>query len=69
LKDMFGRIQTNPDNRHSDGSFGCVVTTSQPGTLDAVGGRPPQHCEMGPGLRREDEQDDASVNPLSAHEH
>jgi hypothetical protein len=43
LKDMLGRIQTNSDNRHSDGSFGCVVTTSQPGTFDAVGGRPPQH--------------------------
>src|SRR4029077_9240326 len=42
LKDMFGRIQTNPDNRHSDGSPGCVVARSQPGTFDAVGGRPHQ---------------------------
>ena len=42
LKDMFGRVETNSDNRHPDGSLGCVVTTSQPGTLDAVGGRPPQ---------------------------
>jgi hypothetical protein len=25
LKDMLGRIKTDPDNRHSDGSFGCVV--------------------------------------------
>ena len=31
------RIQTNSDNRHSDASWGCVVTTSQPGTFDAVG--------------------------------
>ena len=43
LKDMLGRIQTNSDNRHSDGSYGCVVTTSQPGTFDAGRGRPPQH--------------------------
>jgi hypothetical protein len=28
LKDMLGRIQTNSDNRHSDGSCGCVVKTS-----------------------------------------
>src|SRR6202049_909133 len=42
LKDMFGRIQTNPDNCHSDGSPGCVVTQSQLGTFDAVGGRPHQ---------------------------
>src|SRR5258708_36113965 len=42
LKDMFGRIQTNPDNRRSDGSPGCVVARSQPGTFDAVGGRPHQ---------------------------
>src|SRR4029077_12168547 len=27
------------DNRHSDGSFGCVVTTSQPGTI---------RCRRGP---------------------
>src|ERR1700682_4135088 len=40
LKDMVGRIQSNPDNRHSDGSLGCVVQSSQPGTFDAVGGRP-----------------------------
>src|SRR5258708_35785360 len=48
LKDMFGRIQTNPDNRHSDGSPGCVVTQSQPGTFDAVGGRP--HQSLSPVL-------------------
>src|ERR1700682_1021460 len=49
LKDMFGRIQTNPDNCHSDGSPGCVVTQSQLGTFDAVGGRPhPQ--SLGPVL-------------------
>src|SRR5437899_12292769 len=39
LKDMLGRIQTNSDNRHADGSFGCVVTTSQPGTI---------RCRRGP---------------------
>src|SRR5271169_6766639 len=54
LKDMFGRIQTNSDNRHSDGSFSCVVTTPQPGTFDAVGGRPPQHraptCPVGASI-------------------
>src|SRR5712671_3908840 len=43
LKDMFGRVQTNPDNGHSDGSPWLRLTTSQPGTFDAVGGRPPQH--------------------------
>jgi len=41
LKDMFGRIQPNPANRHSDGSFGCVDQPSQPGAFDAVGDRPP----------------------------
>jgi len=39
LTDMFGRIQTNSDNRHSDGSYGCVVTTSQPGRF---------RCRSGP---------------------
>jgi len=43
LKDMFGRVQPNPDNAHSDGSPGCVDALSQSGTSDAVGGRPPQH--------------------------
>src|SRR6516225_4331088 len=59
LKDVFGRIQTNSDNRHSDGSLGCVVTTSQPGTFDAVGGPSTPtstRCwcgrRVGPGLRR-----------------
>src|SRR5205823_12087425 len=29
LKDILGRVQTNPDNRYSDGSSGCVVTLPQ----------------------------------------
>ena len=36
LKDMFGRVQTNPDNRHSDGSHWLLCQSSQPRTPDAV---------------------------------
>src|SRR5205085_8632861 len=52
LKDMLGRIQTNSGNCHLDGSPWLRSPTSQPGTFDAVGGRPPQHFPMGTGLRR-----------------
>src|SRR5205807_8361620 len=37
LKDMLGRVQPNPDNRHVDGSSWLRYTHSQPGTFDAVG--------------------------------
>src|SRR6516162_1707880 len=42
LKDMLGGIQTNSDNRHGTAPL-AALHTSQPGTTDAVGGRPPQH--------------------------
>src|SRR5215472_1414458 len=37
LKDMFRRVQTNSDNRHSDGSSWLRLQHPQPGTFDAVG--------------------------------
>ena len=42
LKNMLGGIQTNSDNRHGTAPL-AALHTSQPGTIDAVGGRPPQH--------------------------
>src|SRR5262249_52463637 len=42
LKNMLGGIQTNSDNRHETAPL-AALHTSQPGTTDAVGGRPPQH--------------------------
>src|SRR6516165_9433319 len=42
LKDLLGGIQTNSDNRHGTAPL-AALHTSQPGTTDAVGGRPPQH--------------------------
>jgi hypothetical protein len=44
LKDVLGGIQTNSDNRHGTAPL-AALHTSQPGTTDAVGGRPPQHPE------------------------
>src|SRR6266849_6221986 len=43
LKDMLGGIQANPDNRHWAAPLAALFKPSQPGTFDAVGGRPPQH--------------------------
>src|SRR6516165_7367031 len=43
-KDVLGGIQTNSVNRHGTAPL-AVLHTSQPGTTDAVGGRPPQHLE------------------------
>jgi CO/xanthine dehydrogenase Mo-binding subunit len=43
LKDMLGRIQPDPDNRHRTAPLGCGCNNPQSGTADAVGGRPPQH--------------------------
>jgi hypothetical protein len=43
---MFGRVQTNSDNRHSDGSPWLRRRYSQPGTFDAVGGRPHQQGNL-----------------------
>src|SRR3954468_18320608 len=42
LENMLGGIQTNPDNRHGTAPLACCIH-SQPGTTDAVGGRPSQH--------------------------
>jgi hypothetical protein len=48
LKDMFGRIQTNPDNRHSDASFGCVVTPHSLAQLMPLGAvHPNRECRLG----------------------
>src|SRR6516164_9606474 len=44
LKDVLGGIQTNSDNRHGTAPL-AALHTSQPGTTNAVGGRPPQHPE------------------------
>src|SRR5260370_35646280 len=49
LKDMLGGIQANPDNRHWAAPL-AAVATSQPGTFDAVGGRPPQHIPEASGI-------------------
>jgi hypothetical protein len=40
---MLGGIQANPDNRHGTAPLAELSKTSQPGTFDAAGGRPPQH--------------------------
>ena len=37
LKDMFGRVQSNPDNLHADGSPWLRCPTSQLDTFDGVG--------------------------------
>jgi hypothetical protein len=41
LKDMLGGIQANSDNTHRTAPL-LELHQSQPGTFDAVGGRPPQ---------------------------
>src|SRR5215471_17591018 len=46
LKDVLGGIQTNSDNRHGTAPL-AALHTSQPGTINAVGGRPPQHHTSG----------------------
>jgi hypothetical protein len=47
LKNMLGGIQANPDNRHGTAPLAELSKTSQPGTFDAAGSRPPQHCRSG----------------------
>src|SRR6516165_9679493 len=46
LKDALGCIQPDPDNRHRTASLGCGYDNPQSGTLDAVGGRPPQQARQ-----------------------
>src|SRR6266567_5242684 len=52
LKDMLGGIQANPDNRHWTAPLAVLANLSQPGTFDAVGGRPPQHLSTAPSADR-----------------
>jgi hypothetical protein len=49
LKDVLGGIQTDSDNRHGTAPL-AALHTSQPGTTDAVGGRPPQHHDSSPSV-------------------
>jgi hypothetical protein len=53
LKDMFGRVQTNPDNRHSDGSPWLRFATFTAWHIRCrKGAVHPNIAEMGTGLRR-----------------
>src|SRR5215468_12375713 len=58
LKDMFRRVQTNSDNRHSDGSSWLRLQHPQPGTFDAVGA---VHSNIVPTARADNGCEDIAI--------